>query len=55
MSMFTHGFSSFIGSLVPVTPFLILTSRFSATITTIILSFHSLDDIRYLFRNSIPK
>ncbi len=42
MSMFTHGFSSFIGSLVPVTPFLILTSRFTATITTLILCFTAL-------------
>jgi predicted membrane protein (TIGR00267 family) len=42
MSMFTHGFSSFIGSLVPVMPFLILTSRFTATVTTIILCFTAL-------------
>jgi predicted membrane protein (TIGR00267 family) len=42
MSMFTHGFSSFIGSLVPVTPFLILSSRFTATVTTITLCFTAL-------------
>lgn len=42
MSMFTHGFSSFIGSFVPVTPFLVLSSRTSATLTTITLCFIAL-------------
>ncbi len=42
MSMFTHGFSSIIGSLVPVTPFLILTNRSMAIVTTIILCFVAL-------------
>jgi len=42
MSMFTHGFSSFIGSFVPVVPFLLIASRFTATITTIILCFIAL-------------
>ncbi len=42
MSMFTHGFSSIIGSLVPVAPFLLLTSRFTATISTVILCFTAL-------------
>jgi predicted membrane protein (TIGR00267 family) len=32
MSMFTHGFSSFTGSFVPVVPFLLISSRLSATI-----------------------
>ena len=42
MSMFTHGFSSFIGSFVPVVPFIFLTSRSSAIITTIVLCFIAL-------------
>lgn len=42
MSMFTHGFSSFIGSFVPVIPFLLLTDRLSAVFTTITLCFISL-------------
>lgn len=42
MSMFTHGFSSFIGSFIPVTPFLLITDKFTAIITTIILCFTAL-------------
>jgi predicted membrane protein (TIGR00267 family) len=42
MSMFTHGFSSFIGAFVPVTPFLLISNRTTATITTIILCFAAL-------------
>jgi len=42
MSMFTHGFSSFIGSFVPVLPFMLLTDRITATLTTIILCFFAL-------------
>lgn len=42
MSMFTHGFSSFIGSFVPVVPFLVIASRSNAIITTIVLCFIAL-------------
>jgi len=42
MSMFAHGFSSFTGSFVPVLPFIILTDRTTATLTTIILCFFAL-------------
>ncbi|MDP1553622.1 MAG: TIGR00267 family protein [Methanobacteriaceae archaeon] len=42
MSMFTHGFSSFIGSFVPVVPFLLIANRMSATLTTIIFCFTAL-------------
>jgi predicted membrane protein (TIGR00267 family) len=42
MSMITHGFSSFIGSFVPVIPFLIIADRFYATITTIFFCFAAL-------------
>ncbi len=42
MSMFTHGFSSFIGSFVPVMPFLLIADRLTATITTVILCFTAL-------------
>ncbi len=42
MSMFTHGFSSFIGSFVPVLPFILLTNRTTATLTTIIFCFFAL-------------
>ncbi len=42
MSMFTHGFSSFTGSFVPVLPFLLISSRLSATIWTIGLCFVAL-------------
>lgn len=42
MSMFTHGFSSFIGSFVPVVPFLVITSRSTAIITTIVFCFIAL-------------
>jgi predicted membrane protein (TIGR00267 family) len=42
MSMFTHGFSSFIGSFVPVVPFLFLADRGSAVIVTIIFCFIAL-------------
>lgn len=42
MSMVTHGFSSFIGSFVPVLPFLIITSRITAILWTIILCFIAL-------------
>ena len=42
MSMFTHGFSSFTGSFVPVVPFLLIAGRSSAIITTIVLCFIAL-------------
>ncbi len=42
MSMFTHGFSSFTGSFVPVLPFLLLSGRMTATLTTITLCFFAL-------------
>ncbi|MDD1763182.1 MAG: TIGR00267 family protein [Methanobacteriaceae archaeon] len=42
MSMFTHGFSSFTGSFVPVVPFLLITSRFTATLWTVALCFVAL-------------
>ncbi|HMK54877.1 MAG TPA: TIGR00267 family protein [Methanobacteriaceae archaeon] len=42
MSMFTHGFSSFIGSFVPVLPFLIIADRLTAVIWTISLCFMAL-------------
>lgn len=42
MSMFTHGFSSFIGSFVPVLPFILLTGRTTATLTTVTLCFFAL-------------
>ncbi len=35
MSMFVHGFSSFVGSFVPVLPFMLIASRMTATFTTI--------------------
>lgn len=42
MSMFTHGFSSFIGSFVPVVPFLLIPDRITALITTLIACFIAL-------------
>lgn len=42
MSMFTHGFSSFTGSFVPVVPFLLIASRSMAIIVTILLCFIAL-------------
>jgi predicted membrane protein (TIGR00267 family) len=42
MSMFTHGFSSFTGSFVPVVPFLLITSRLTATVWTVALCFVAL-------------
>ncbi|MDO5836633.1 MAG: TIGR00267 family protein [Methanobacterium sp.] len=42
MSMFTHGFSSFTGSFVPVVPFLLISDRITATIYTVILCFVAL-------------
>ncbi|MEN6328897.1 MAG: TIGR00267 family protein [Methanobacteriaceae archaeon] len=42
MSMFTHGFSSFTGSFVPVLPFLLISSRLTAIIWTISLCFVAL-------------
>lgn len=42
MSMFTHGFSSFIGSFIPVTPFLLISDRVTATLVTLILCFVAL-------------
>ncbi|AUB57089.1 TIGR00267 family protein [Methanobacterium sp. MZ-A1] len=42
MSMFTHGFSSFIGSFVPVVPFILISDRINATICTVILCFVAL-------------
>lgn len=42
MSMFTHGFSSFIGSFVPVLPFLVISDQLTAIICTLILCFTAL-------------
>ena len=42
MSMFTHGFSSFTGSFVPVLPFMLLPGRTTATLTTITFCFFAL-------------
>lgn len=42
MSMFTHGFSSFIGSFVPVVPFLLIADRITALITTLVGCFIAL-------------
>jgi len=42
MSMFTHGFSSFIGSFVPVVPFLLIADRISALVTTLVFCFIAL-------------
>ncbi len=42
MSMFTHGFSSFVGSFVPVVPFLLIASRTTALITTLVACFIAL-------------
>jgi predicted membrane protein (TIGR00267 family) len=42
MSMFVHGFSSFIGSFVPVLPFILIPNRITATFTTITLCFIAL-------------
>ncbi|MGB9838455.1 TIGR00267 family protein [Methanothermobacter sp.] len=37
MSMFTHGFSSFLGSFVPVLPFLVIADRMTATLVTVVM------------------
>ena len=42
MSMFTHGFSSFIGAFVPVVPFLIIGDRMTALVTTLVACFIAL-------------
>ena len=42
MSMFTHGFSSFVGSFVPVLPFLLIVNRMSALVTTLVACFIAL-------------
>ena len=42
LSMFSNGFSSFIGGFVPVIPFLIIPDRLTATVTTIGLCFIAL-------------
>ncbi|WP_414469391.1 TIGR00267 family protein [Methanobacterium sp. ACI-7] len=42
MSMFTHGFSSFIGAFVPVVPFLLIPDRMTALITTLVACFIAL-------------
>jgi len=42
MSMFTHGFSSFTGSFVPVLPFLLISQRLNAIICTLVLCFLAL-------------
>lgn len=42
MSMFTHGFSSFIGSFVPVLPFLLIADRMTALLTTLVACFIAL-------------
>jgi predicted membrane protein (TIGR00267 family) len=40
--MITHGFSSFLGSFIPVIPFLVIVDRLNATITTVALCFMAL-------------
>lgn len=59
MSMFTHGFSSFVGSFVPVLPFILLTGRITATLTTITLCFFALIVLGIYLgkvsRESLPK
>jgi predicted membrane protein (TIGR00267 family) len=42
MSMFTHGFSSFVGAFVPVLPFLLIANRMSALVTTLAACFIAL-------------
>mgnify|MGYP000881317599 CR=1 FL=1 len=42
MSMFTHGFSSFIGAFVPVVPFLVIGDRMTALVTTLVACFIAL-------------
>jgi predicted membrane protein (TIGR00267 family) len=42
MSMFTHGFSSFVGAFVPVVPFLLIADRMSALVTTLVACFIAL-------------
>jgi predicted membrane protein (TIGR00267 family) len=42
MSMFVHGFSSFIGSFVPVLPFILIAGRVPAILTTVGLCFIAL-------------
>lgn len=42
MSMFTHGFSSFTGAFVPVVPFLLITDRATALLTTLVACFIAL-------------
>lgn len=42
MSMFTHGFSSFVGSFVPIAPFLLIDDRVIAILTTVALCFTAL-------------
>lgn len=42
MSMFTHGFSSFLGAFVPVVPFLIIGDRMTALATTLVACFIAL-------------
>jgi len=42
MSMFTHGFSSFTGSFVPVLPFMLISQRLNAIICTLVLCFLAL-------------
>ncbi len=42
MSMFTHGFSSFIGAFVPVLPFLLIADRITALVTTLVACFIAL-------------
>ncbi len=42
MSMFTHGFSSFIGAFVPVLPFLLIGDKLTALVTTLAACFIAL-------------
>ena len=42
LSMFANGFSSFTGSFVPVVPFLVISDRLTATVTTLCLCFTAL-------------
>ena len=42
MSMFTHGFTSFIGAFVTVLPFLLIADRITALVTTLVACFIAL-------------
>ncbi|MGL6297594.1 MAG: TIGR00267 family protein [Methanobacteriaceae archaeon] len=42
MSMFAHGFSSFVGAFIPIIPFILFTDRIEATIFTLVFCFLAL-------------